>query len=126
MVMALMPFTVCALDIKDVIKEVRMKYVPDSRQDIFDVKCVEKQGNVVIEGVTTRADAKEALIVLTALRFFGLIVGLRSLFLLHVSVPTLGIPRSWRPRPLWDIRYVCLKSKGNGIGRVHWTVILHG
>ena len=41
MVMALMPFTVCALDIKDVIKEVRMKYVPDSRQDIFDVKCVE-------------------------------------------------------------------------------------
>ena len=62
MVMALMPFTVCALDIKDVIKEVRMKYVPDSRQDIFDVKCVEKQGNVVIEGVTTRADAKEALI----------------------------------------------------------------
>jgi cell wall-associated NlpC family hydrolase len=88
MVMALMPFTVCALDIKDVIKEVRMKYVPDSRQDIFDVKCVEKQGNVVIEGVTTRADAKEALIgMLDGINFVDSIKILRSDCWAQVSVP---------------------------------------
>lgn len=46
----------------EVFKEVKAKYAPDRRDDIFDVKLEVQDGNYVLLGRTTVAEAKEELI----------------------------------------------------------------
>lgn len=43
-------------------REVKSKYVPDSRDKVYEVKLIEKDNTIILQGVTTEPEAKEELI----------------------------------------------------------------
>jgi len=49
-------------ELEGIIKQVRLKYVPDRRENVFDIRAIESNGTLVLKGFTSVVEAKNELL----------------------------------------------------------------